>query len=180
MEKEMKEYIMRRYGEEEFELERLMIEMTHIKRMRMRKKIYEGFKGLEEALEGCISSSHIPLLTGPIIKKYKNEISLDGCFSKEEEEKEKEIILEIRPNMWKEEKKSKKEKIKENPLNIENYTTLLSKNKYNFEEEYKKGYEDAMKNKNKLDEILKKKNINTNNNNTTPTPITTPTPDDEI
>jgi hypothetical protein len=103
--------------------------------------IYTDFDNLEDAIDCCIASSHIPFITGTLINKYKNNYAFDGGFSSYPYLNIKRPSLHITPSVWNE-----NEKRDCSFLKIENF---------NLEKLYEKGYLDTeKKGKNKLDEIF--------------------------
>ena len=113
----------------------------------IKTSIYSNFINLEDALNCCIASSHIPLITGGFTTKDKDTSAFDGGFSHYPYYTSIKPTLHITPGMW-EPAKNK------TWYNIEDYTTLLSKEKYNFNDLFHEGYEDTKKNRHKLDKIF--------------------------
>lgn len=66
----------------DFELDKLFITVCVWDNGKINNYIYTDFETLECAIECCIASSNIPLLTGNLIYKYKGKISFDGGFLK--------------------------------------------------------------------------------------------------
>ena len=113
----------------------------------IKTSIFSNFVNLEDALNCCISSSHIPLITGGFINKYKDSYAFDGGFSQYPYYTNIQPTLHITPGMW-EPKQNK------SWCNIEDYTSLLSKGKYNFHDLFHQGYEDTKKNREKMDKLF--------------------------
>ena len=103
---------------------------------------------MDDAINCCIASSHIPLITGGLTNIYRNIYSFDGGFSKYPYLNISKSVLHITPSMWKHNSQHKQ-------LTIGELTTLFSKDKYNFTELIKNGFNDASINKNYLDEKIK-------------------------
>ena len=72
IEKNIKSNIVTKYNESHFHLDRLFVGVTTLNRFQVYTHIYSGFDGLDDAIECCIASSHIPFINGPIVHKYKN------------------------------------------------------------------------------------------------------------
>jgi len=144
IEQTMKEIILRKYTEDDFDLRRLFIGVTS---MQGGTNIYSDFDGIEDALDCCIASSHIPFLTGGLIHKYQNQITFDGGFSKYPYLNITPSVLHITPSMWT--NNGKKEKMR-----LCDYTTLFSRGAFNFIELYNQGYNDTKNNKIKLDGLF--------------------------
>ena len=82
LQKQIKNNILDHYTTDDFELEKLFIGVTTIHNFKVKTTIYSNFCNLEDAIDCCFASSHIPFITGNIINKYKNIFSFDGGFSK--------------------------------------------------------------------------------------------------
>jgi len=144
--------IMRYYTKDDFDLTRLYIGVTAIEKCQPKSIIYSNFTSLRDALECCVASSHIPFVTGGALNTYKNVISFDGGFCQYPYINHKPPVLHITPNLWSETKAN------QTKMSIADYTTLFSKNKYNFRDMMKQGYDDSAKNKARLDSIFLPKN----------------------
>ena len=101
LEKYLKQKIINSYKTEDFELEKLFIGLTTINNYRIKTRIYSDFENLEDAVDCCIGSSHIPYVTGKLINTYHNTYTFDGGFSKYPYLKISPPILHITPSMWK-------------------------------------------------------------------------------
>lgn len=157
LEKYLKKQIMMNYKTEDFELEKLFVGLTIINNYRIQTRIYSDFENLEDAIDCCIGSSHIPYVTGKLVNTYHNTYTFDGGFSKYPYLKTSPPILHITPSMWKHINNTNTSKInKEERLNISDYTTLFSRGKYNFRLLYQEGYNDAKVNQWYLDNIFQK------------------------
>jgi len=139
--------ILKSYNTSDFELNKLFIGVTTIDHYKTNTTIFSGFENLEDALNCCIASSHIPLVTGGFTNVYRNVFTFDGGFSKYPYLNTTRSVLHISPGIWK--------KTKPNPtMSITDYTTLFSKEQFNFNEMIEKGFEDTYKNKEYLDSIF--------------------------
>ena len=164
MEKLIKTRVLENYVTEDFDLRRLFIGVTTIEpsdektRFSVRRgihtntTIFTGFHEVEDALNCCIASSHIPLITGGFTNVYQNFLSYDGGFSNHPYLNITEPVLHISPNMW---KKSALPKSSDGAgLSLSDYTTLFSKDKFHFHKLVEDGYADAQRNKKVLDSIF--------------------------
>jgi hypothetical protein len=164
MEKLIKTRVLENYVTEDFDLRRLFIGVTTIEpadeqtRFSVRRgihtntTIFTGFHEVEDALNCCIASSHIPLITGGFTNVYQNFLSYDGGFSTHPYLNITEPVLHISPNMW---KKSALPKSSDGAgLSLSDYTTLFSKDKFHFHKLVEDGYADAQRNKAVLDAIF--------------------------
>jgi hypothetical protein len=111
----MKEKFLNYYTTDDFDLKRLFVGVTTIEGGKLRTNIFSDFDNLEDAINCCIASSHIPLVTGSLINKYNNQMTFDGGFSHYPYLNVKESILHISPNIWK--KEVSKNKIKNKLMN---------------------------------------------------------------
>jgi hypothetical protein len=137
----------------EFNLNRLFIGVTTFNHYKTNTTIFSGFDSLEDALNCCIASSHIPLVTGGFTNVYRDVLSFDGGFSRYPYLNTQKSVLHITPNIWKEREPNYVKK-KSTSMTISDYTTLFSKDKFNFNEMIEQGYQDSKKNKEFLDKIF--------------------------
>ncbi len=157
LEKYLKKQIMANYKTDDFELEKLFVGLTIITNYRIQTRIYSDFENLEDAIDCCIGSSHIPYVTGKLVNTYHNTYTFDGGFSKYPYLKTSPPILHITPSMWKHISNDTLVTTQNERLNISDYTTLFSRGKYNFKLLYEEGYNDAKLNRWYLDNIFQKK-----------------------
>lgn len=147
MEHRFKNKLLHYYTTSDFDLEKLFIGVTVIKNNTPYTMIYTQFATLEDAIDCCIASSHIPWLTGNFTHKYNHMLTFDGGFSKHPYLNTSKPVIHITPSMW---SQAKPPSMK----NIHDYTTLFSKDRYQFDEIFDKGYADSHKNKEILDKLL--------------------------
>jgi len=147
MENLIKKRLLTYYTSHDFHLDRLYIGVTTIRKYHPETTIFSQFDSLEDVIDCCIASSHIPFVTGNVFCKYKNNISFDGGFSKYPFLNSQDPTLLITPNMWNPNKKNKK-------MTLQDYTTLLSKDKYDFQQLIQEGYLDSFENKEYIDNVL--------------------------
>ena len=155
----LKELILSSYNDADFDLNRLFIGVTTINdNYKLQTNIFSDFDNLEDAVDCCIASSHIPFITGSFTNKYHNMNTYDGGFSSYPYLNVKKSVLHISPNIWNEDKTNRKN-IPIFLKNIDDYTTIFSRNKYDFNELYNKGFTNAQKNKEFLDSIFYEKTM---------------------
>jgi len=120
------------YKTDDFDLNKLFIGVTTFKRFIPNINIYTDFEDLEDAINCCMASSHIPLITGGITNRYKNMFSFDGGFSKYPY-LDKERLLHISLSMWDELKgiNNNTNFLKQNLLNIKKFSEFFSLSKNN-------------------------------------------------
>jgi hypothetical protein len=156
LEKYLKKQIMANYKTDDFELEKLFIGLTIINNYRIQTQIYSDFENLEDAIDCCIGSSHIPYVTGNLVNTYHNTYTFDGGFSKYPYLNVSRPVLHITPSMWKHISNDTLVTRQNERLNISDYTTLFSRGKYNFKLLYEEGYNDAKINQWYLENIFQK------------------------
>jgi len=138
----MKERFLLYAKTEDFDLRRLFIGVTTIENLSPKTYIYYDFHTLEDAIDCCIASSHIPFVTGGLIHKYKNLYSFDGGFSKNPYLTNMKPDLHIYPSMWKEKPGYQGTGV----FDVTQYTTLFSRNSFDLNDLYMSGYNDAKTN----------------------------------
>jgi hypothetical protein len=159
--------------ENEFDFRRLFIGVTTISNdYELSTTIYNDFENLEDAINCCIASSHIPFITGGMINKYNGRLTFDGGFKSNPYLNINQSILHVSPSMWIKIKESisndKGIAIKSNPSFFGNLkifieqTTLFKKDNIDFSKLYEEGYKEAKENKAILDDIMIYKNYSTN------------------
>jgi len=155
----MKYKLLETCKEEDFDLRRLFVGVTTIQKWSSITNIFSDFNDLEDAINSCIASSHIPLLTGGLTNRYYNKYTFDGGFSNYPYLNIKKPILHVSPMMFQE-----KEYFNSSTRIIRGARIihrLITENEKNipFMKLYDDGYEDAKTNKKKLDNLLREKNI---------------------
>ena len=148
-EKIIKYKILTKYNSDNFDLRRLFIGVTTMQNYNYNTTIFTGFNNLEDAINCCIASSHIPLITGGLKHIYHNLVSFDGGFSKYPYLNITKPVLHITPSIWKKNQTRNNQQLK-----ITDYTTLFSKSKFVFVDMVNNGYNDASENKDILDKIF--------------------------
>ncbi len=152
----LKYKLLSNYNTNDFDLRRLFIGVTTIKNLKKETKIFSDFDNLEDAINCCIASSHIPLITGGLTNRYHDMLTFDGGFSNYPYLNFTENVLHITPDMWKE--KNKKIPLKKllKPFSYFNVVfELFEMNKnLNYMEMFDHGYQDAKTNKKILDKIF--------------------------
>lgn len=98
LEYDLKSKILSTFDDNEFDFSKLFIAVSTLTRFRLKTEIHNGFYSLEDAINCCIASSHIPLITGNLLYKYKNKYRFDGGISKNPLEKECKLL--ITGSMW--------------------------------------------------------------------------------
>jgi hypothetical protein len=146
------------YKTDDFDLRKLFIGVTTFKMFMPNINIYTDFEDLEDAINCCMASSHIPLITGGITNRYKNMFSFDGGFSKYPY-LDRERLLHISMSMWDELKGINvgKSFLKQNLLNLKKFSEFFSLSKNNLLELFDNGYNDAKIHKHHFDNILESK-----------------------
>jgi len=156
----LKYNILTNYKDEDFDLKRLFIGVTTFEKFTPSINIYSDFTNVEDAINCCIASSHIPFITGGITNKYHNTYSFDGGFSIYPYLKKEQRVLHVSHNMWENmHTKSKKKMIKNSIETLKHYSDFFSISKNNLLELFDSGYNDAKKNKDYLDKVFLERNV---------------------
>lgn len=146
LETKLKHAILESFDSDEFDFSRLFIGVTTVDNYKSDTTIFGGFENLDNALDGCIASSHIPFVSGGLLHTYQGIISFDGGFGNYPYLIFEKPVLHITPRLW------RKNTNTMNPISA--YTTLWSKDNYNFTELFEQGYADAREHKQELDNAL--------------------------
>lgn len=97
----MKYLLLAKYSTDDFDLRRLFVGVSGLRWSGVFSHIFTDFRSLEDAIDCCMASSHIPFVTGGLSNKYNNMFSLDGGFGNFPYLNVKNK-LHISPNIWKE------------------------------------------------------------------------------
>ena len=150
------------YSSDDFDLRRLFIGVTTLKQFKPVTNIFSDFNSLEDAINCCIASSHIPLITGGFTNRYHDMYTFDGGFSNYPYLNFTENVLHITPSMWKKLHSSENTLLNgDNKPFLDSYTSLnvilelflMIKNR-NYMELFDNGYLDAKNNKELLDKVF--------------------------
>ncbi len=144
----MKYRILKKYKNEDFELNKLFIGVTTFSNFKIISNIFTNFNSLEDAINCCMASSHIPFITGGLTHKYNNMFTFDGGFSNNPY-LDKKSLLHISPVIW--------NKIEKKPLILNNifiFKHFFSVKSNNLLRLYDDGYQDAKNNKKYLDKVF--------------------------
>ena len=137
---EFKNIILSNTNTEDFELDKLFITVCVLNNNKINNYVYTDFETLECAINCCIASSNIPVLTGDIIHKYRDKISYDGGFLYNSH-----III-----------KKPKFIITNSLFGKKRFFTSLFNSKINIHNLYKEGINDCQNNISYLDDIFEK------------------------
>jgi len=149
----VKNKILTNFQSDDFDLDKMYVGVTTLHTFGSKVTIYNNFTDLEDALEACVASSHIPYLTkNGFINMYRNTITFDGGFSKKPYLPN--AVINITPDLW---TKDTKDKQSSHIFKISDYTTLFSRDQFLFNEMIEKGYYDSKQNKEYLDKIFNTK-----------------------
>lgn len=130
----IKHHLLHNYESSQFNFSNLFIGVTQYKDCKFHTNIYTDFIDLEDAIDCCIASSHIPFITNGFIQRYMNTLSFDGGFSANPYIK-KDVFLTIKPDMWN-----------------KNKNIILRPNNINVTELYHNGYYDSAEHAEELDD----------------------------
>ena len=155
LEKKMKSFILDNYDETMFDIDKLYLGVTVLDKSELKLCIYNDFISLEDAVDCCIASSHIPFVTGGPFNIYRNKFSFDGGFYSYPYLNVSTPSLIIERDLWDKKNKTEVTDARVAVINC-SFDTLFNLNKVNFtlSELYQRGYNDSMKNKGYLDNIF--------------------------
>jgi len=157
----LKYNLLNNYNTEDFDLRRLYIDVTRVQNFKLKTPIFSDFTNLEDAINCCIASSHIPFVTGGLTNRYHNMYTFDGGFSDYPYLNFSENVLHITPSMWKNANTNTNNKHIIKSLRIISNLITQTRNKAsNLMELYDDGYQDAKENKHVLDDIFTHKTKN--------------------
>lgn len=154
----LKYKILSSYKTDDFDLKKMFVGVTTFKNLFPVINIYTDFEDLEDAINCCMASSHIPLLTGGVTNRYKNMFSFDGGFSSYPY-LEKEKLVHISLSMWEELDEPNKTIgfLKQKISSIKRWYNFFFSSKNNLLELFDNGYQDAKTHKEYFDNILEAK-----------------------
>jgi len=155
IQRNIKEILIELLDEEDFDFKKLYIGTTIIKRFKFRPIIYSEFKDLEDAINCCIASSHIPFITGGFKYKYRGISTYDGGFVNFPYLNNEYSSIHITPSIWSSDEINS-QGVKKRKKKLSDYSTLFNKEGVDIKELYLNGYNDAKKNKDKLDIMFEK------------------------
>lgn len=155
----IKNLFLEYYTKDDFYMDKIFVGVTGVHNLQLVSNIYSQFDTLIDALDACIASSHIPLISGGLISKYNNVISFDGGLANYPYVNFSKPVLHINPSMWKSEKRYLLDTCMEkDTLDLMNcYMGLKTSNLKNVTQMFEQGYSDCMQNREILDSILERK-----------------------
>lgn len=146
-----KHKLLESFDSSDFDFSRLHIGVVVYKNKRLETQIYSRFDNLSDAIDCCTSSSHIPLITGKLIKNYREQLVFDGGFSSDPYIKSANCVLHVSPNMWADIKPDS------NGFSIGEFINNFSLSRNNPKELYALGYADAQANSHDFTQLKKLK-----------------------
>ncbi len=150
----LKYKLLSSYKTDDFDLRRLFVGVTTIKFFAPSTNIFSDFESLEDAINCCFASSHIPFVTGGLTNKYHNMFTFDGGFSKYPY-LDREKLVHISPSMWRpKEPTTIFNSVQRGLHSIKDYSEFFSLSKNNLLELFDDGYQDAKNNKSYLDTMF--------------------------
>lgn len=160
LEENMKQKLLDIYDDNDFDLNKLYLGVTVFEKGSLNLCVYNDFTSLEDALDCCIASSHIPFITGGAFCIYRNKFSFDGGYYNYPYLNVTTPSLIIERDIWDNKKDEEHEDEKKDETNVSiincSFDTLLNLNNVNMSlrELYNAGYNDSLKNKAYLDSIF--------------------------
>ena len=151
----IKDKILADFSNNDFSLDKIYIGSTVFDKFKLKSIVYNNFNSLSDAIDCCIGSSHIPIISGKTVYIYRNKITLDGGFSLFFNQSPylptKIPSLIINPNLF---KNNEVESMDLCDL-YKGYLESLDITKIvNAKKMFEEGYNNAKENKNELDQIF--------------------------
>jgi hypothetical protein len=160
----LKYKLLSTYKDDDFDFRRLFIGVTTFRNFLPSTNIFADFASLEDAINCCMASSHIPFVTGGLTNKYHNMFTFDGGFCSYPYLINDNLILHITPGMWSDlENNNNINIMKKNIEKFKKYSEFFSLSKNNLLELFDDGYQDAKNHKEYFDKLFAE-NTNTNTN----------------
>tara|TARA_Y100000992_G_scaffold84753_1_gene54218 strand:+ start:2593 stop:3372 length:780 start_codon:yes stop_codon:yes gene_type:complete len=147
MQNDIKKSLLSKYDYNDFNLNKLFIGVTTFNKYYFNTVIYNDFTSLDDAIDCCIASSHIPCITGSFVFKYRNKLTFDGGFSTHPYLDMNNSTFLIYPELW---NSNLVEETSEFNIRKKN-TNVQNDNLYCL---YLNGYKDSDINKDNINNIL--------------------------
>lgn len=93
-------YFSDHYTSSDFNFTKLFIGLTQYRNFKVYTNIYSEFFNLEDCLQCCVASSHIPLITNGLFQVYDDHYAFDGGFSENPYVRNNNEGFMITPNMY--------------------------------------------------------------------------------
>ena len=161
----MKYKLLSTFKDEDFEFEKMFIGVTTFKYLHPITNIFSNFSDLDDAINCCMGSSHIPFITGGITNRYNNIYAFDGGFSSYPYLSRINTVIHISPSMWENINTNKNNNINSFIKSFKKYSEFFSLSKNNLLELFDNGYQDAKQHKEYLDTIFISKQNQSKNEN---------------
>jgi hypothetical protein len=100
--------LLAKYTTADFDLKRLAVGVSRIRiPFYVESVVYTDFRDLKDAVECCQASSHIPFITGGMIRCYDRRLAFDGGFSMYPylSVKDSKPVIHICADIWKKEQR---------------------------------------------------------------------------
>ncbi len=155
----IKNEILSNFKTKDFDLDRIFIGVTTFDIFGRKTRIYSNFINLADAINCCIASSHIPLVTNNLVNVYDGKLCLDGGLSSYPYIYSKNPSYHIHLNLFNENHLDYQKIL--GPIKKQNVFSIIksiielswSPNKNN-KELFDDGYADALKNKDFFDKYF--------------------------
>jgi len=150
----MKYNLLSTYSNDDFDFKKIFVGVTTFKYFKPITNIFSDFEDLDDAINCCIASSHIPFITGGITNRYNNMYAFDGGFSSYPYLNSKKTVLHISPMMWDTLNSNNPINLKSCITTLRKYSEFFSVSKNNLLELFDNGRQDAKQHKDYLDTIF--------------------------
>jgi len=101
VETDLKHLILAKYSSRDFSLDKMFLTVTTLRPYIVQTHVYFNFHSLEDAIDCCIASSHIPFVTSTrMVNRYDGRATFDGGLSMFPYLDVSHPRLHITPNLW--------------------------------------------------------------------------------
>ena len=101
VETNLKNIFLTQFTDDDFALENIFLSVTSLQPYMIQTHVYYNFYNLEDALDCCIASSHIPFITSNrFFNRYDGRITFDGGLSMHPYLNVHKPVLHITPQIW--------------------------------------------------------------------------------
>lgn len=101
VETNLKNIFLTHFTDRDFALENIFLSVTSLQPYMIQTHVYYNFYNLEDALDCCIASSHIPFITSNrFLNRYDGRITFDGGLSMHPYLDIHKPVLHITPQIW--------------------------------------------------------------------------------
>lgn len=144
IEKTLKRKVIKKYTIDDFHVNKIYIGVSVFNRLpKLDLVIFNDFSDLEDLIDCCVASSHIPFITGGALHKYRNKFCFDGGYFKYPYMNNTQPTFIVTPSVW------------ESTYTKNAFINGIKRNQpLTLQQLYQEGYQDSKKNKDILDKVF--------------------------